>query len=530
MLQILRYLLFFIISLHLTFVHAELVEEDNALYNELKNMDLDTLSDLKISTIARKAQAPHEVAAAIHIISQEDIRRSGATSIPEVLRQVPGLYVARIDASKWRVSVREDGERFADDLLVMIDGRSVYSPLFAGTFWEQQDVMLQDVERIEILRGPVGTLRGGGAVIGAVNIITESAKKTQGGLAVIGGGTEERGFTSLRYGGKFTDTLHYRVYGKLFERDSLYNPDHSRDDWRAGRTGFRLDWDHTAKDNLALIGDLYSGHSGQQVTVPEVTPPTFSRNIPEDARFSGANILGRWQHKFSQESDLQLQWYFDHNYREEISFTEERDTYDIDFQHRFQLPRQQEILWGFNYRVTTDKLSTDKVISFSPGERTLTNFNGFIQDEIRFFDNTLRLTVGAGVLKNSYTDYLFQPNLRLAWVPNSKHMLWSAITRAYRTPSRLEHDGRIIIGADDNGIRQLFGNPNFRPEEDTSFELGYRRQLYDNISIDLAGFYMIQRLWTSLQELDKQTSIFNNGFHSDVIGAELGGSWQPIAA
>lgn len=247
---------------------AETTLTNNDEAQDLTELGLEELMAIEVTSVSKKAQPIAQTASAIFVITQEDIRRSGANSIPEVLRMAPGLHVARIDSNKWAITSRGFNGRFADDLLVLMDGRTVYSPLVAGTFWEVQDTPLEDIERIEVIRGPAGTLWGANAVNGAINIITKKAKQTQGGLVTLGGGTEERTFTTVRYGGKIGQDLNFRVYGKAFERDKSFSTEGSHDDWRMGRTGFRADWDLAANDSVTVQGDYYQGKAGQQRPFP----------------------------------------------------------------------------------------------------------------------------------------------------------------------------------------------------------------------------------------------------------------------
>lgn len=291
---------------------------------DLTELGLEQLLAMEVTSVSKKAQPLSQAPSAIFVVTQEDIRRSGANSIPEVLRMVPGLHVARIDSQKYAITSRGFNGRFADDLLVLIDGRTVYSPLVAGTFWEVQDFPLEDIDRIEVIRGPGGTLWGANAVNGAIHIITKKAKDTQGALITAGGGTEERAFATLRYGGTIGNALSYRLYGKGFERDSTSGTDGNHDDWRMGRTGGRLDWEPSTQDSVTLQGDYYHGLAGQMTSFPTLLAPSFSRSAIEDIRMSGGNVLGRWKHQFGSQNEMILQLYYDNTRRNELSFMEIR--------------------------------------------------------------------------------------------------------------------------------------------------------------------------------------------------------------
>jgi len=287
---------------------------------ELAELSLEELMNIEVTSVSRRPERRADAPAAIYVITQEDIRRSGVTSIPEALRLAPGVEVAKVDANKWAIGIRGFASRLARSVLVLIDGRSVYTPLFAGTYWEVQDVMLEDVERIEVIRGPGGTLWGANAFNGVINIITHNAKDTQGGLISAGGGSEEQGFGAARYGGKLGADAFYRVYGKYFNRDGGFNPrGDAYDGWHEARGGFRADWYPTQQDHLKLQGDLYEGETGQRTALTLFNPP-FVSIAQRNADLSGGNLLGRWRRTLSPTSEVSLKMYYDHTFRREPNF------------------------------------------------------------------------------------------------------------------------------------------------------------------------------------------------------------------
>jgi iron complex outermembrane receptor protein len=298
----------------------------------LKGLSLEQLGDIQVTTASKQPVKVARTPAAIYVITQEDIRRSGATSIPEVLRLAPGVEVARIDAVKWSIGIRGFGSRLSRAVLVVIDGRTVYSPLYAGVYWEVQDTLLEDVDRIEIIRGPGATIWGTNAVNGVINIITKSTKDTRGELVSVGGGNEQR-FLNFRYGAGNGSNFNYRVYGKVFSRGPEFHPNHTNfDDWEMGQGGFRMDWDLKRHDVVTLQGDLYKGAIGESLSV--ATGPTVRPAIvQQDGQLSGGNLLGRWRHVLKDGSDLQLQTYYDRTSRHEANLAEMRDTFDVDFLH-----------------------------------------------------------------------------------------------------------------------------------------------------------------------------------------------------
>lgn len=268
------------------------------LPEDLTKLTLEQLMDIEVTSVSKKPEKATEAAAAVFVITQEDIRRSGATHIPEVLRMVPGVEVARVDGNKWAVSIRGFNGLFARKLLVLIDGRSVYTGLFSGTFWDTQDTALEDIERIEVIRGPGATVWGVNAVNGVINIITKQSKNSQGGLVSTGGGNLEQGFTTLRYGGKMGDNAHYRVYGKWFNRDSFEGPTgvDSNDDWTAVRGGFRLDWDASETSQFTFQADVYDGQSNGRRTGP--VAPGVMATILDEEDVNGGNFMARWPGPF----------------------------------------------------------------------------------------------------------------------------------------------------------------------------------------------------------------------------------------
>jgi iron complex outermembrane receptor protein len=343
-------------------------------------MSLEDLMNIKVTSVSRRTETLSDAATAVFVITAEDIRRSGATSIPEALRMAPGVEVGRIDANKWAITVRGFNGRFANKLLVLVDGRSVYTPLFSGLYWDVQDVLLEDIDRIEVIRGPGGTLWGANAVNGVINIITKSAGDTQGGIVSAGYGTEERGFAGARYGSNLGENLAYRLYAKYFNRDDSVDGDgdDAADGWNATRAGFRADWRATDEDSVTFQGDIYTGDGGQTSQVPTLAPP-FAQTLDNDTDFSGGNALARWRRQFSESSDLALQAYYDRTSRDEEALIEEdRDTFALDFQHQFGLGKRHEIIWGLGYRLTSDDSEDGPIGSLDPSGRTDNLFSAFL--------------------------------------------------------------------------------------------------------------------------------------------------------
>lgn len=461
----------------------------------LKKLSLEELSQLEVTTPSKEPVKAFQTPAAIYVVTSEDLRRSGATSIPSALRLVPGVEVAQIDANNWSIGIRGFGSNLTRSVLVLIDGRTVYTPLFAGTNWDVQNTLMEDIDRIEVIRGPGGTIWGPNAVNGVINIITKDSKDTQGLLVSAGGGNQEQGLLNLRYGGGNGRDFSYRVYGMGFTRGPEDHPTGPNfDDWRDVQGGFRMDWKE-ARDTFTLQGDLYDEEAGKSVQVNSYTPP-FQYNVNSNALLSGGNILGRWRRTFDSGNDFQVQVYYDRADRTTANFEERRDTYDIDYLQRVRLPVRQELSFGLGARV--DPIDDTQVVSgltFLPAKRTDYLATGFVQDEIRLVEDRLSFTVGTKALRTDFTKGIsLEPSARLLWTPTEKQTVWAAFTHALRTPSDAE-ENFYLSGYNPNSaggtpvFARFNANPEFAPEQMNGYELGARRLLRSNMGIGVASFY-----------------------------------------
>lgn len=467
----------------------------------LESMTIEELMNIQVYSVSRKLQRVQDSAAAVFVITGEDIRRSGATSIPEALRMAPGLDVARIDGNKWAVTSRGFNSQFANKLLVLIDGRSVYTPLFSGVFWDVQDTLLEDVDRIEVIRGPGAALWGANAVNGVINILTKTAKQSQGGLLTAGAGNVENGFGGGRVGGKRGDTLFYKAHAKYFNRDGGFDArgDKGSDQWNLLHGGFRLEWEPSERGQFNLQGDIYGGKVGQRLTAADLSSPSLTRTFDERSDVSGGNVLGRWTRKRTDGSEFRLQAYYDRTGRliEEARLSQ--DIFDVDFQHRFRVGERQEILWGLGGRMWQDRAEGGTMFVLDPVHGREHMFSGFVQDEIDLLPRLLRLTLGTKIEYNRHSDFEFQPNARLIWTPDPRHSLWGAVSRAVRTSSRADRDISLDIavlpaGAPGNPfpaplLVTLKGNPEFDSEKLIAYETGYRVRPTDRISLDGTLFF-----------------------------------------
>jgi iron complex outermembrane receptor protein len=462
-----------------------------------------------VTSVSKRAEKLSETASAIQVITGEDIRRSGASSLPEALRLASNLEVAQVDSRQWAISARGFNSTSANKLLVLIDGRAVYTPLYAGVFWDVQDTMLEDIDRIEVISGPGATLWGANAVNGVINITTRSAKDTQGLLLLGGGGTELRDFGAFRYGGALASNVFYRVYGKYFDRDSAVLPSgqDATNNWRMGQGGFRLDREDSDVNLLTLQGDVYSGRIAQAGL--------------DDTAVSGGNVLGRWTHRMSLDSDFKLQFYYDRTHRfVPGTFTEDLNTYDADFQHRALLGERNDIVWGLGYRLLDDKVGNTPALAFLPAKVTRQVFSAFGQDEIALVKDRLHLTLGTKIEHNDYTGFEFQPSGRLAWFVSQGQTVWGAISRGVRTPSRIDRE----LYAPGGPPFFLVGGTNFGSEELLAYELGYRLQPIQRLSLSLAGFYNDYDNIRSVEQVSPPAPLpiaLGNGQRGNSYGAEF---------
>ena len=470
--------------------------ESAAAGDELLEMSISELLRVEVTSVSKKSEELFRAAAAVHVITAEDIRRSGVASIPEALRMAPGVNVSRIDGNKWAISARGFSDRFANKLLVLIDGRSVYTPLFAGVYWDVQDVLLEDVARIEVIRGPGATLWGANAVNGVIDIITKHSRDTAGSLVSGRAGFEETAAVAARHGGSFGENASYRVYIKHQERDGgvgLASGEDTADEFEFQQAGFRLDWER-GRDAVTAHGGVYTGESGASVRLFSLTPPHRPAfDAEEDVK--GGNFLLRWERDMPGGSELSAQAYYDHTRRNGPLFREDRNTVDLEVQHRFKFGGRQDIVWGLGYRYAGDDIRGSETIVLMDSARNDQLFSGFVQDEITLVPATLRFTVGTKLEHNDYSGFEIQPGARLLWTPSEQHTLWGSVARAVRTPSRADHDIRVngLFGVDASGavprVTAVVPNDGVEAEELLAYELGYRIRPSERLWLDAAVFY-----------------------------------------
>lgn len=466
------------------------------------NLSIEELMNVKVTTVSRRPQKLTEVASAVFVITQDDIRRSGATSIPDALRMAPGVQVERVGTDKWAVSIRGFNGVYANKLQVLMDGRSVYSPIFSGVLWEQQDTLMEDIERIEVIRGPAATSWGANAVNGVINIITKKAADTQGTLFTAGGGSFEHGFAGARYGGKINDETPFRVYAKGFSRGQTQASagEHANDQWHSARGGFRVDHQRGI-DQFTLQGDVFSNFDGSTLDYDarylSASPGGQMRGHNE-----GGNIRFRWDRTFSEQSSIMLQTYYDRHRSQLLPIGKfDAESFDVDLQYRFPLFDRHQLTWGAHYRLYHNKVFDSPLLTFSPRNQTNHLIGTFIRDDITLIPDRLMFTIGSRFEHNDFTGMEIQPNARLMWTPNPENSVWIAVSRAVRTPSRAENDSKIDItpflpvatGLALSSLpfpisATLLGSGQYNSEKLIAYEAGYRHQFSPQASINIAGF------------------------------------------
>lgn len=493
---------------------------------------------VEVSSAGRKPQRLEDTAAAIHVITRQDIRRSGMTSLPELLRMAPGMQVARIDGGTWAISSRGFNAKNSDNLLVMLDGRVLQTPTFTGVYWDTQDVALEDIDRIEVIRGPGGALWGANAVTGIINIVTLPASATRGGMVSGGAGSHERS-GAARFGGRLGETGHFRLYAKDAAQDNFKQASgddaHDRHDLR--NAGFRADWDLPGGNSLTVQGDTYSGGSDHTGTDVSLAPP-YSTPVGYTIDLGGGNLLARWKSALSATDEWAMQFYYDTYNRRYFNLGERRDTYDLDFQHRFLAGDQHDIVWGAGYRQTRDRMDNTFTVSYTPASRADHVASAFFQDEIALNDE-FHLIVGTKLEHNDYTGLELQPNLRLRWKIDEHQTAWMAVSRAVHTPSRTDADSRVVATVMKPGattfVMRLQGNPAVQSEQVISYEAGYRSRLTERVQMDAAAFYSEHG---NLMTIEREANfiegaytvmplVFHNRASATTHGLEWGGTWRP---
>jgi iron complex outermembrane receptor protein len=505
--------------------------------DDLTSKSIEDLMNMEITSVSKKAERLSRTPAAVFVITSEDIRRSGARNIPDLLRMVPGVDVAQINANTWAISARGLNEEFGDKLLVLIDGRSVYTPTFGGVLWETVSMPLEDIERIEVIRGPGGAIWGANAVNGVINIITKKASETRGGMIVAGGGTLEHGFGTAQYGASLGTNAAGRAYVQYENHDHLsgISGQAANDSWDAVRGGFRIDDSPSTRDTVTLQGDMYNGQEGQDV----LTLATLATN-PERGTIRGGYLQSIWNRKYSERADSSLQISFD-RYVRSLPFTDHRNTLDATYQYHFALDSRQDIVAGAEYRLT-NHMSNSATVTYSAADNTRELFGAFVQDEIEIVPDHLYFTMGVKMEHNDYTGFEAMPDARMEWEATQRDMFWAAVSRAERTPTSgdtSDHvDGGEAPGPGGIPLHLVVdGNPNFTNETLLAYQAGYRGIRSSKFSVDVSTFYNIYRHLRTFEPSSYvfqplpspqflETLVFGNGIFGETHGVEFSGNWK----
>ena len=476
----------------LVLVPAIRAADEPAADSRIEGLKRIPLEELLVTSVSKKSEHLFGTAAAVAVITNEEIQRSGVRTIADALRLAPGMEVAHVSGNQWAVSTRGFNDRFAGKLLVLIDGRAVFNTVFNGVFWDSQDYLLEDIDRIEVIRGPGGTLYGANAVNGVINIITKSAEQTQGGYVNGGGGSQDTGFGAARWGQKLGENGFLRGYVKYDEHAAMnLGNGKAFDEWDTTRGGFRADWKR-ADNQFTLQGDYYYGHRAEQFVQATGTAP-FQQTISSKYVVQGANTVFRWTRELADGGEVRFQTYWDHFARQSPLINYRADTFDLDFQHRFKPLARHELVYGVGYRVIPDQWKDSGNVVFDPASRSLQVASGFVQDEIMLVEDRLKLILGTKFEHNDYTGFEYEPSVRLAWTPTARQTVWTAFSRAVRTPSRTHEDlqANLVSGSFPIGTIRFTGNRAQESEELLSTELGYRIKPLDRLSFDTAAYYFV---------------------------------------
>lgn len=521
-----------------------LARADGAISDTL-DLSLEELMNVVVTSVSKKQQTLGETAAAVYVIGAEDIRRSGATNIPEALRLAPGVQVSAIGQNKFAVSIRGFAERFANKLLVLVDGRSVYEPLFSGVFWEALDVPLENIARIEVIRGPGASIWGANAVNGVVNIITKSPFDDDGGRVALAAGTELNAYGYARRRFNPDPDTAIVVYANLRDYDAgrRVGDGEGVDDWRTGSAGFKLER-LLDSGRLRVQGGVSRTRVGDELTV--ISAPPTNTLLTDTHTVSSQHILGRWEGRTEQDREESIQAYLENLSFQHTVLHQHRSTADLEYQQRLKLGDQHDVIWGLGYRFTSDHIDNSPMVAVSQQDKRTSLYSVYAQDEVTLVPQRWRVTLGARLEHNDYTGYVFQPNVRLLWTPNARNSVWLSLARAARTPSRVEGGVSIYVQANPAGVPPFVPpsivqalTPELENERLDALDLGWRHQLASRASLDVAAFYY---QYDNLRSAAMGSTSFvpapfpgyvlvqsnsNNADSADVYGLEATLDWRP---
>ncbi len=482
----------FLLTLGCHVTYGQSTQSPPASQGDLTQVSIENLMNMEVTSASKKAEALSAAPAAIFVITGEDIRRGGFSSVPDALRQVPGMHVAQQNAHVWVVAARGFGNLFNNKMLVLIDGRIVYTPTFGGVWWDVQDPPLDDIDRIEVIRGPGGTLWGANAVNGVINIITKSSARTQGALASTSAGVNEGYAAHVRYGGKVGERFTYRIYGtsNYWLPTVQASGAKNYDTWAISQGGVRFDWDASAKDTLTFDGEGYSGRDRDIIN--SFDPATGTLTAPSNFVTKGGHILGKWTHDISERSKIDVLGYCDWTVRSDVFSGEDRDICDFELQHSYSFTNRQALTWGASILTTGETPVENLTVQFNPPYRRDTTYSAFAQYDFMLVPDKLRVIAGSKFEHNNYPGFEYQPQVRAVWTPAKSHTAWLAISRAVRTPTRVESDVKtpvVLISPAPPTVLVVEGDPNLASEVLHAYEAGYRYGWKQKLALDVALYY-----------------------------------------
>jgi iron complex outermembrane receptor protein len=480
--------------------------------HSLADISIEDLMNVEVTTVSAKEQKLSNTAAAVYVINQEDIHRSGATNIPDLLRMVPGVDVAQIDSGHWAISIRGFSDLYANKVLVLVDGQSRYRSSTSGVFWDQMDMPIENIERIEVIRGPGGTVWGANAMNGVINIITKTAKDTRGGLVTANEGSRTTAGGLLQYGGALGAGGTFRVFEEYsnIANGGSAGETPANDGSHGFHAGFRSDWILSPRSTLTVQGDVDQIEGGQTLTDEVFTNalPLTASVIRDEIKYTSGNVLSRWNRTLANGSDISLQVSNEYFHSNHI-VRESSNVFDVDFKYHLVVGSRHDVVWGLGYRTTESTIVGGFDLSFLPPQRTDNLFSAFVQDEIRL-TSSLSLTLGSKFEHNAYTGFEYEPSGQLAWEISAHHTLWASASRAIRQPARgdfaIQVDAAVVpLGNGNFGVVQVLGTPDVKAEQLRDFEVGYRTQIHPRLSIDSTVFLSFYR---NLEAFEPQDPFF----------------------
>jgi iron complex outermembrane receptor protein len=513
----------------------------------LFDLSLEELMNIDVTSVAKKEQKLQRVGAAVYVITSEEILRSSATSVPDLLRGVPGVHVAQMDANTWAISIRGFTDRYGDKVLVLIDGRVVYTPTSSGVNWDQQDVPLEAIERIEVIRGPGGTVWGANAVNGVINVITRAAGDTRGFLASGAAGSQGAADGLVQFGDRLGHAGAYRVFGSfanIGNSPAAAGEQQLTDGWHTLHAGVRSDWAASPRDRLTVQGDLFRAREHQTIDTLFSNDGFQEATINDAIQVGSGNALARWTHTLAHGSETTLQVYYDYYHRLDAGLDEHRDTVDLDGQQHITVGGRHDVVWGFDYRLTSNTTTAGFAKAYLPPGRTDNLTSAFVQDEIRLA-HSLSVTAGTKIEHNAYTGFEYEPSAQLVWTPTTDQTVWTSAARAIRQPAvadiALQHDvATFPVDSGGFGVKKIVGDPTRIAERVHDFEAGYRAQLLSSLSIDVAGFLSTYVHLQTNEPGDPYLapspapvhwvypSVSSDHAHARNHGVEVFATWEPI--